>query len=239
MNMLMKRAAGGYPTSERSLAKYGFLNITASGTPRFCQLQTRCSLNPYFLETSDGPPRRPIASRCWLHMGKSVALFMACCNMMSNVSLDTVTMDHESFRRLMLAAEHRRIGKDTQTQLAKMIGTDVATVSNWRRRGVSAPAAIELANILRVDAGWMMGLDGAPAPDFVGYQTTEGDVSRSVAQRRMTYGLNDEERIVLDGFRVGEQWARRSMVVLAMAALAEQGRRASNGCEERNSDDQS
>ena len=77
-----------------------------------------------------------------------------------------MTTDHETFRRLMLAAEHRGIGKDPQTTLARMIGSHVATVSNWRKRGVSAPAAIELSKHLRVDAGWLMAVDGSPVPDL-------------------------------------------------------------------------
>lgn len=171
--------------------------------------------------------------RDWLLMEKSLTAFMACCKGVLSDRMSTMTTDHETFRRLMLAAEHRGIGKDPQTTLARMIGSHVATVSNWRKRGVSAPAAIELSKHLRVDAGWLMAVDGSPVPDFISYEAPTESVSRLVAERRGAYHLTSDEQVLMDGFRVGEPWAKRSMLVLAQTALIEHGRRSSNGKHEK------
>lgn len=175
--------------------------------------------------------------RDWLHMGKSVTVFMACCNGRLYILLTTMTSDHETFRRLMLAAESRGIIKDTQTEIARMIGSHVATVSNWRKRGVSSAAAIDLARKLRVDAGWLMAVEGSPLPDFETYAAQRGNVASQVEERRGSYGLTMDEQTLVDGFRVWETWAQRSMLVLARSALSEHGRRATNGMKETGTDD--
>lgn len=73
--------------------------------------------------------------------------------------------DHESMRRLAEAANKKYPGETGSTAIARRLGEEPNTVTNWKTRGVSDRGAIAAEEAYGVSAVWILkGIDPIANP---------------------------------------------------------------------------
>lgn len=137
---------------------------------------------------------------------------------------------HETAQRLLAAGLAK--GERTFTGIARTLGASDQSATNWKTRGVPRRVMIRAAALYGVDAAWLAGDADGKAPAFLAtrsYPTASASApAPKVNEARPAYAMTDDERLLLDGYRLADDSLRRSMVVLATDALARFGKRRAN-----------
>ena len=137
---------------------------------------------------------------------------------------------HETAQRLLTAGLAK--GERTFTGIARTLGASDQSATNWKTRGVPRRVMIRAAALYGVDAAWLAGDADGKAPAFLAtrsYPTASASApAPKVNEARPDYAMTDDERLLLDGYRLADDSLRRSMVVLATDALARFGKRRAN-----------